>query len=214
MKNQKEAERPQQGRPKDEAKRADIISAASELFLSKGFGGTSMNAVAQKARVSKLTIYSHFTDKDELFRAVISRRCEKHYMNGNLATFADLPIEQALTKIGHNFCELILSKNSLAMHTLLQMEGEKYPQIAQMFYEAGPQQVKRFFAELLTAFEQKGVIQVPNKEKAAEQFHSLLKGCIHMRALLRLQPPPSEQEVNEHIEETVRFFLSAYKIKQ
>ena len=52
------------GRPKDPAKRAAILDAAEKLFLSQGFTGTSMDAVAKEAGVSKLTVYSHFSDKE------------------------------------------------------------------------------------------------------------------------------------------------------
>ena len=46
------------GRPKDPAKRSAILQAATTLFLGQGFAGTSMDAVAKQAGVSKLTEYS------------------------------------------------------------------------------------------------------------------------------------------------------------
>ena len=60
------------GRPKDLAKRQSILDAAKILFLSKGFASTSMDAVANLAGVSKLTVYSHFTDKETLFSAYLA----------------------------------------------------------------------------------------------------------------------------------------------
>ena len=59
------------GRPKDMEKRAAILAAAKALFISNAFAGTSMDAIAADAGVSKLTVYSHFGDKDNLFREVI-----------------------------------------------------------------------------------------------------------------------------------------------
>ena len=55
------------GRPMDPEKRAAVLEAAKALFLARGYDGTSMDAVAQAAGVSKLTVYSHFQDKDTLF---------------------------------------------------------------------------------------------------------------------------------------------------
>ena len=60
------------GRPKDMAKRQAILDAAKTLFLTKGYASTSMDAVASLAGVSKLTVYSHFTDKETLFSSGIS----------------------------------------------------------------------------------------------------------------------------------------------
>src|SRR3978361_1733983 len=65
------------GRPKDLEKRAAILDAAKRLFPHSGFDGTSMDAIAADAGVSKLTVYSHFTDKETLFVAAILARCEE-----------------------------------------------------------------------------------------------------------------------------------------
>ena len=63
------------GRPKDLAKRQSILDAAKTLFLTKGYANTSMDAVAGLAGVSKLTVYSHFTDKETLFSSAIMSKC-------------------------------------------------------------------------------------------------------------------------------------------
>jgi len=62
------------GRPKDLEKRAAILEAAKTLFLSRGFGATSMDAVAAGAGVSKLTVYNHFSDKDTLFLEAVKAK--------------------------------------------------------------------------------------------------------------------------------------------
>ncbi len=64
------------GRPKDMEKRAAILAAAKSLFVRNAFAGTSMDAIAAEAGVSKLTVYSHFGDKDNLFREVIRSRVQ------------------------------------------------------------------------------------------------------------------------------------------
>ena len=69
--------KPSPGRPKDMEKRAAVLEAAKNLFVSRGFEGTSMDAVAAEAGVSKLTVYSHFGDKDTLFKAAVQSKCEQ-----------------------------------------------------------------------------------------------------------------------------------------
>ena len=59
------------GRPKDLGKRAAILDAAKRLFIQSGFDGTSMDQIATEAGVSKLTVYSHFGDKESLFLSLI-----------------------------------------------------------------------------------------------------------------------------------------------
>lgn len=61
------SERPRPRRGKRDA----ILDAAVELLLLNGYDGASMDAVAAHAGVSKTTVYAHFADKLELFKAVI-----------------------------------------------------------------------------------------------------------------------------------------------
>ena len=45
------------------------------LFPDRGYDGTSVEAIAQAAGVSKLTVYSHFADKETLFGAAVTECC-------------------------------------------------------------------------------------------------------------------------------------------
>ncbi len=47
-------------------KRYYIVKAASELFLNKGYGSVSMDEIAGRAKVSKRTVYNHFSAKEVL----------------------------------------------------------------------------------------------------------------------------------------------------
>ena len=51
--------------------RARIIDAAEEVFPEHGFLGASMDAVAERASVSKQTVYAHFNNKEALFLEVV-----------------------------------------------------------------------------------------------------------------------------------------------
>ncbi len=50
--------------------RGFFVAVAIEEFLAIGFGGTSMDRIAEVATVSKKTIYGHFRGKEELFQAI------------------------------------------------------------------------------------------------------------------------------------------------
>jgi AcrR family transcriptional regulator len=53
-----------------------ILAAASELFLAKGYGSTTIAQVAARAEVSRATVFWHFSDKESLFRECFNRICE------------------------------------------------------------------------------------------------------------------------------------------
>jgi TetR/AcrR family transcriptional regulator len=56
-----------------EARPQELIDAALELFVEKGFSATRAEEVAQRAGVSKGTLYLYYPSKEELFKAVIAQ---------------------------------------------------------------------------------------------------------------------------------------------
>ena len=66
MNSEMTAEAPQRGRPRSEKARKAILEAAAELLLARGLSAVSMDAVAQRAGVSKATIYRWWPTKETL----------------------------------------------------------------------------------------------------------------------------------------------------
>jgi AcrR family transcriptional regulator len=60
-----------------ERRRPEVLDAALKLFLESGYDGTSMQAVADEAGVTKPVVYACFPGKDELFRALLAREEER-----------------------------------------------------------------------------------------------------------------------------------------
>ncbi len=58
----------------DSPTRKRIIEAASKLFYGEGIRAVSVDAVAEKAGVTKRTLYYHFESKDELVAAYLEAR--------------------------------------------------------------------------------------------------------------------------------------------
>ena len=60
-----------------ERRRPEVLDAALKLFLERGYQGTSMEAIARAAGVTKPVVYACFPGKDELFRALLAREEER-----------------------------------------------------------------------------------------------------------------------------------------
>ena len=118
------------GRPKDPAKRAAILDSAKKLFVSQGFAGTSMDAVAKEARVSKLTVYSHFSDKETLFSAAIEAKCQNMLPVPIFALDESQPLRTTLTKIGLAFLELIHSPDAVELQRLMNSQATQDPEMS------------------------------------------------------------------------------------
>jgi TetR/AcrR family transcriptional repressor of mexJK operon len=199
------------GRPKDMAKRQAILEAAQTLFLRQGYEGSSMDAIATEAGVSKLTVYSHFNDKESLYIAAIKAKCEQQLPPLIFDQPEDAPLETVLMKIGIAFVELINSPESIALHRLLIGTAEKEWGLAHAFHEIGPLRVVNGMADLLTRLHRNGRLQVVDPQSAAEHFFCLLKGGVNFRLLIGCGELPSAEERARHISDVVGLFLRAYR---
>jgi len=198
------------GRPKDLEKRAAILDAAKRLFPRSGFEGTSMDAIANEAGVSKLTVYSHFTDKETLFFAAIRERCEQQMP----ATLFDVdvkgPVRGQLEAIARAFFALVTAPESIALHRLLTSGTGSATKLTQLFWDAGPQLVQVGFQQFLRKEVEAGQLEIVDLARAASQFFALLKGELHARLLCGCSTPMSERDIDAHVRATVEFFLRAY----
>jgi TetR/AcrR family transcriptional repressor of mexJK operon len=200
------------GRPKDLEKRAAILDAAKRLFPLSGFEGTSMDAIAAEAGVSKLTVYSHYTDKETLFFAAIRARCEEQMPEMLFYVDATAPVRQQLEAIARAFFALVTAPESIALHRLLTSGGGMPEKLVQMFWEAGPQRVQSGFQQFLRQEVAAGQLVVGDIPRASSQFFALLKGELHARMLCGCSQPFSERDIETHIRATVEFFLRAYAV--
>jgi TetR/AcrR family transcriptional regulator, mexJK operon transcriptional repressor len=198
------------GRPKDLEKRAAILAAAKRLFPLSGFEGTSMDAIAAEAGVSKLTVYSHFTDKETLFVAAIRARCTDQVPDALFDVDTSGPVRGQLLAIAHAFLNLITSPEAISLHRLLTASGSASPKLGQLFWEAGPLRMRESFEEFLRQEVEAGQLDIPDTTRAASQFFSLLKGELHARLLCGCGQALSAQDIDDHVSATVDFFLRAY----
>lgn len=202
------------GRPKDTVKLYAIVSAATKLFLEQGYTLTSMDAIAKLADVSKLTIYSHFANKSELFKQVIQQRADLLAAPESFMDYSNQAVEPALVKLGGLFIKLIYHPDSIRLLRIMYSESLHHPEIITLFYEAGPQRIKKAFKDLLFAWVEQKQMAISNLDRATEQFFSLLKGETHIKAMMQIDSQLSETEINEHVQACVDLFLSAYLVKK
>jgi TetR/AcrR family transcriptional repressor of mexJK operon len=198
------------GRPKDLAKRQAILDAAKCLFLHLGYEGSSMDAIAQEAGVSKLTVYNHFNDKETLFIAAVEDHCENQLPALDFDLKADMAIETALNRIALRFQTIIYSKEGLELHRLMCSMTQHNPTLVHKFFAAGPTRVLSHMTRLLEQAHAQHKLTILNSQQAAENFLSLFCGHRHMRVLFDIEPAPSEQQQQQLAQDNIAFFVRAY----
>jgi TetR/AcrR family transcriptional repressor of mexJK operon len=198
------------GRPKDMEKRAAILAAASRLFLEYGFARATMEAIAQAAGVSKLTVYNHFTDKAGLFEALIHAKCEDSFGPHEFIELAPLGVEAALTRIAQSFVALMFHPEVISLQRVLMTNTGSESGLNRTYWQSGPAPTLAGLAELLTRFDREGLLAVPDRTRAADQFFSMLKGIDHLRALVGVGEPLSAAEQRGLADAAVAMFMRAY----
>jgi TetR/AcrR family transcriptional repressor of mexJK operon len=200
------------GRPKSEAKAEAILIAASQLFLAQGFQGTSMDAVAKQAGVSKQTVYSHFANKEELFKAVITAKVAIYGFD-EAAVVEDADLRSALLTIAHRFVNLLIDPEVVAMHRVVMGEAASQPRVASLFFESGPKRTKAAVCAFLQRQIAQGRLRIPAERilYAASQLLFTAIGIYQMQLLLGLRESVDEDELALHLEQVVDDFLTLYQ---
>jgi AcrR family transcriptional regulator len=123
-------ERRKQARP------AELIAAALELFVDKGYAGTRLEDVATRAGVSKGTLYLYFENKEELFKAVV-----RESIVARISEFADEalrfpgPSDELLRRLIRGWWTQYGDSTAGGLSKLMMAESGNFPEIARFFLE-------------------------------------------------------------------------------
>ena len=201
---------PAPGRPKDMEKRAAVLDAAMALFPLRGYDGVSVDAIAQLAGVSKLTVYSHFADKEALFAAAVTECCAQLLPHRLFEPEPGLPVGEALLQIARAFSDLMMDERAVSLHRVMISQAGQDRRLSEIFFSAGARTTLLEMESFLRQADAAGNLQISDPARAAEHFFCLLKGLRHLRVLVGLSAAPSRAERDAHVGEVVQLFLRAY----
>lgn len=214
----RQASGPDEGeRPSVEKTRPDkhsaITRAASEMFLSEGFDRASLDQIAQRAGVSKQTIYSHFADKEALFKAICTELTETLTIPLRKTLPAQGTLRGILLRLGEDTLKLMLRPASLDLHRLVMNAAARFPELGRAAFEAGATRMIDDLSVLLTQRSQlrDGLARPLSEEEArilAEQFIGMLRGFHQQRALLGVKPV-TPQARRDYVRSCVDLLLRA-----
>jgi len=207
------AKQPARGRPKDPEKREAIFAAARKLFREKGYANTSMQEIADVAGVSKLTLYSHFEDKDDLFRMALEHLGNAIRFDKDLQSLVDQhDAHTALFEVAKFVVSTLTSYDSLCSQRMVLAEIRHFPHISRAYIFAGLDGFLVRLEDCIRAIEIKHrpTYKFDNPRRSSIFFYGLLKGDFHPRFLYDANPPSTEY-VEEYLKDCVTFFLDAHK---
>jgi len=190
-------------------KRTAILKIALDAFLAEGYAAVSMSRIAAELGGSKGTLYNYFASKEELFSAVVARKCEV-VREAIFQIDRTVDFTTQLRSLGTCFVEAILSDDSIATYRLVTAEAARFPELGRSFYEAGPVVVISQVATFLSDAVKAGHLRKGDMEVAARQFLELCKADIQHKRLWNIGPAPTETQIGKQVDEAVATFLAAY----
>ncbi len=189
-----------------------LIDVATRLFLERGFDGTSIDAVAEAARVSKPTVYAQYGDKRGLFAAVLKLEIARWLAPLSAATEmqfdtpSDASIEQRLVELGRQLLSISCGADAVAFGRILTAQAINFPEIAKLAEEEGWSKAvsttARFFDHLAAA----GALDVEDTTIAAEAYLNMVVGHTHRIATFGI--PIDMKAAEKQMKLSIRLFLS------
>jgi AcrR family transcriptional regulator len=191
------------------ARLAKILDAAAEVFLKVGYEQASIDAILVKSGGSKSTLYAYFPTKQDLFRSVIDNVVN----NSDVGAVLDVSVNAriVLTDFAVSRQRVVLSPRHRAVLGLVIAERDRFPDLAAIYSERGPQKSQRQLATYLEALKHREILAVDDAEEAAEFFVGMLFQRWHKQLLYVSAPVPSEAALRARAERVVARFWAAYR---
>jgi AcrR family transcriptional regulator len=186
---------------------ASILDAATELFLSDGYGATSIEAVSQRIGISKRTFYSRFNGKAALFTAVIERLVSRMRPPPEVDIFHGGPLEEMLLRLAGIILHASLSPQAIALQRVMLAEVTRFPELSVVLASVGArQEAIDGIAQLLCTAYPALQDHPHNAAFAATQFIHLIVAEPQRRAL-GLGVPLTSAQQDRWVRDCIALFL-------
>jgi len=179
-------------------RRADIIKAARDVFLERGYAGASTDEIVGRSGGSKETLYAHFGNKLGLFRDVILVEVDTLF-----APLSGRPDEEPLERLrlaARSYIRQSMRPEVIALMRILISEGVRIPELTTQLRAIVEQKILGVFAELITAVQATGELKGEPARALAEIFNDLLRGGTIFSILFDPQQTFSNRKLDAHVD--------------
>jgi AcrR family transcriptional regulator len=195
-------------------KRKAIFHAAMDVFLKKGYLGANMDEIAALAAASKQTLYKQFSSKEALFVEIVTGMTDAasdavHNDVAELAEGGD--ISEYLQTYAFRQLTVVLTPRLMRLRRLVIGEVSRFPDLAKVLYERGPQRAIAALAKVLGGLSARGLLTIDDAMTAASHFNWLVMSApLNKVMLLGDDAIPKPAALQRHVAGCVDMFLAAY----
>lgn len=184
-------------------KAEQILQGALPEFLKSGYACTSMDKVAQSAGVSKQTLYSHFSDKEGLFTALVEHMACEKFKRVWLQPLEGKP-EIVLRELAYRLLGEVNERDYLCFMRLIVTESATRPDLSQLFLKNVAQPALKI---LMRYFHEHPELNIKDSEATARVFVGAIVHFILTQEMLHgkeIIPMEKERLVDSLIDLIVR----------
>lgn len=182
---------------------------ASDYFLSHGYKGTSINAMARDSGISKESIYRYFSSKKDLFEAVIAEELAAYRKHLQFLDFEteSIALDKALKKTAETILGAVTNDRTLSLRRLIFQQVRQSPDIGQYYYEIGPKAAYKNLEKTFAAHRHE------TDCKPEDLAHYFVAMILHRSTLQRecgIIKPMSKAQIKTQAARTTHDFLKAF----
>ena len=151
---------PPKFRRRPEARPAEIVAAALEVFAERGFKAARLEEVAARAGVSKGAVYLYFETKEALFRAVVVDAISPNIERVKAMAQAPLPFDQAI-RAGYAMLagKILTDRRITGVVKLVIAESRNLPELATIWHETVVAPALAMMTGLIEAAQARGEVR-------------------------------------------------------
>lgn len=190
------------------ANRTAILDAATQLFLESGYDRTPLARVAERAGVSKATLFKQFPTKAELFEATVLEA------GGTPApTAVEIPdgdLQSGLVVLGRAYAELLVRPRMVALMRTVIAESHNFPELRERTFDFGTLPVLQALAGYLREAHARGDADIDDPDLASAQFLGMIASAIFWPRLMHGTWSITESEQLRAVEEAARTITARF----
>jgi TetR/AcrR family transcriptional repressor of mexJK operon len=184
-----------------------IVEAATALFLDEGYGSTSVEAIAQRAGMSKRTLYARYANKEQIFAAVVRSIVDQLRPPRSVPLIEEGILQDVLVRLAGFILNAALAPKALGLFRLMVAESARFPELTSVAANQGAMfEAVNLISALLIRERDAGRIALSNPEFCAQQFLFMVLALPQRRAL-GLGKKMDQEELNRWASDTVTLFL-------
>ncbi|MBL9051177.1 MAG: TetR/AcrR family transcriptional regulator [Tabrizicola sp.] len=185
-----------------------ILDAALKVFAAQGYSGTTMDAVAAEAGVTKPTLYSYFPSKESLFQAMMLGK--RDLMLDVFAHPSAKGMVADLLGFAWAYADTVMRPDMLSLARLIIGEVSRFPEIGRAYQASGPDHLLRGIMRYLEDQREAGRLAFDDAELAAQDLWGLILSAPRTQALYMPDAIPDRRMLERYITNGLSVFLKAY----